>query len=158
MLERSRTWMLRSVVLTAIGAAAACSSSGSAPSGSSSQAAAGPSLAAAPAWASPANFVGRVEATAPVSIQVHLAMRDLEGAKALLADVSDPDSAHYMQFLSDADFASRFAPTAADVAVVRAHLEGHGLTVTDVPSNNAYLAVSGAASRVEAAFSIRLGQ
>jgi hypothetical protein len=83
--------MLRSLVLTAIGAAAACSSSGQAPTGTSSQAAAGgASVMVTPSWAKTANFVGRLQATTPVSIQVHLAMHDVAGAKALLASLSDP--------------------------------------------------------------------
>ncbi len=158
MLEISRARMLRSLVLSTIGAAAACSSSGQAPTGSSSQAAGGASVMVSPAWAKSSNFVGRVSAAAPVSLQVHLAMHDASGAKALLAQISDPESAQYAQFLSDADFAAKFGPTAADVAAVRAHLEGHGLQVTHVPSNNAFVSVTGAASQIEAAFGTRLGQ
>jgi subtilase family serine protease len=146
-------------LLSGFGALAACSSPDGGPTASSSQAAAGTSMMAmTPSWASSASFAGRVDAATPVQLQVHLAMHDFAGAQALFARVSDPDDALYGRFLSDAEFAARFAPTAADVAAVRAHLEGHGLTVSFVPSNNAFLSVEGTAAKVEAAFGTRLGQ
>jgi subtilase family serine protease len=89
---------------------------------------------------------------------VHLALHDIAGAKATLAAISDPDNAQYGQFLSDADFASRYQPNAGDVAAVRAHLEGHGLQVTYVPGNNAFVSVTGTAANVESAFGTRLAQ
>ena len=76
-----------------------------------------------PAWATPASYVGRVDASSSVSLQVHLAMHDATGAKALLARIVDANDSLYRQFLSDADFAKQFGPTADDVATVRAHLE-----------------------------------
>ena len=111
-----------------------------------------------PGWATAKSFAGRLDAATPLSLQVHLALHDAAGAKALLDQISNPDDAHYGQFLSDAEFAAKFAPNAADVATVRAHLEGHGLKVTYVPSNNAFLSVEGTAGSVESAFGTRLGQ
>jgi subtilase family serine protease len=166
MVERTRSWILRSLVLSGIGAAAACSSSGDGgwTATSSSQtlgnapAPGAMTMAMTPTWASSKSFAGRVDGGATVSLQVHLAMRNLAGAKALLAQISDPDNAMYGQFLSDADFAAQFAPTPMDVAVVQMHLESHGLTVTGAPSNNAFLTVQGTAANVESAFGTRLGQ
>ena len=159
MFERSRSWLLGSVVLSGFGVFAACSSGSDSPTGSSSQATAGTSvMAMTPSWASSSNYAGRVDAATSVSLQVHLAMHNAAGAKALLAQISDPDNALYGRFLSDADFASQFGPTDADVAAVRAHLESNGLQVTSVPSNNAFLSVVGTAAHVETAFGTRLGQ
>ena len=163
MLPRSSKWMpslLSSLALTGVGAIAACSSGGSSPTGSTTQASVGatPMVSMTPAWATPASYVGPVAASSSVSLQVHLAMHDVTGAKALLARVSDPDDSLYGQFLSDADFATQFGPTADDVATVRAHLEAHGLTVTYVPSNSAFVAVQGTAANVESAFGTKLGR
>jgi len=161
MITRSPKWILRSLLLSGVGAVAACSSSGSdSPTGTTSQAAVGTMALGAmtPAWANAKSYVGRVDGATSVTLHVHLAMHDAAGAKALLARVSDPDDALYGQFLGDADFAAQYAPTAADVAAVRAHLEAHGLTVTHVPTNNAFILVTGSAANVESAFATRLGR
>jgi subtilase family serine protease len=157
---RSKLWLLPSLGSLLFGAAvAACSASGNS-TGTTSQASMGttPLASMTPAWATSKSYVGPVDGSTSVSLQVHLAMHDAAGAKALLARVSDPDDALYGHFLSDADFAAQFGPTADDVAAVRAHLEGHGFTVSLVPANNAFLSVQGTASNVEAAFGTTLGR
>src|SRR5947209_1303755 len=88
MLERSRTPILRSLLLSGLGALVACSSPGStgtsgAGSSPSPEAVALPA-AVAPSWATTANFHGRVEAASPVSLQVHLRMHNEADAKAEL--------------------------------------------------------------------------
>ena len=127
----ARTWMLRSLMLSGVSALAACSSPAQ-PTGTSSQASVGMSSlgSMSPSWAQSKSFAGRVSGATPVSLQVHLAMHDEADAKALLARISDPDDSVYGQYLSDAEFAVGYGPTAADVAAVRAHLEANGLKVT----------------------------
>jgi subtilase family serine protease len=84
-------------------------------------------------------------------------MRNASDAKAELEAISDPDSPRYGQYLSDADFNAKYAPTEQDVALVRARLEAQGLTVVEVPQNRAYIAITGTAAQVEKAFSTKLG-
>lgn len=110
-----------------------------------------------PGWARPDRLRGRVDPAEEIAIQVHLRLNDETGAEAELAAISDPDNPRYGQFLSDAAFEARYAPTAADVAVVRAHLEQNGVRVTEVPENRAYVAAVGAAIDVERAFGTQLG-
>ncbi|MGO9000184.1 MAG: protease pro-enzyme activation domain-containing protein [Polyangiaceae bacterium] len=158
MFERSRAWALRSLLFSGVGAIVGCSS-GQAPTGTSSQASAGVATAMAiPSWAKTSSFAGRLDEATPLQIQVHLRLHNQAAAQAELADISNPDSPRYAQFLSDADFATKYAPTASDVATVRAHFEGHGLTVTAIPANNAYITLNGTAGQMEQAFSTQLGQ
>jgi subtilase family serine protease len=110
-----------------------------------------------PAWATSDRLVGRLDESQVLSIQVHLRMRDEAQAEAQLAAISDPDSASYGQFLSNDDFMARYAPTSDDVAAVRAHLEANGLTVTEVPANNQYVAATGKVADIERAFGTALG-
>jgi subtilase family serine protease len=149
-------------LLSALGAVAACSSGGgTSPSPSASSAASAASSARAvfarPAWATPERFTGEVAEGAAISVQVHLQLRDAAGATARLQSISDPDSADYGHFLSDADYDAAFAPTDEDVAAVRAFLEGHGLQVTLVPSNKTFISAKGTAAQVSRAFSTKLG-
>ena len=111
-----------------------------------------------PAWASADTYAGRVDPSERVTVQVHLAMHDEAGARALLAEVSNPSSPAYGRFLTTDEYNARFAPSPEDVAVVRAHLEANGLTVVHVPANRAYVEASGVASAIEAAFGARLGR
>ncbi|WP_410959709.1 hypothetical protein, partial [Salmonella sp. SAL4356] len=46
---------------------------------------------ALPTWATSERLIGRVDPAEPLTIQVHLALRDLEAAGAELYAVSDPD-------------------------------------------------------------------
>jgi subtilase family serine protease len=146
-------------VLSGVGAVVACSSPSQQSTGTSSEAAGGIATAmATPAWAKSGAFVGRVNESTELTVQVHLRMHNEAAAEAQLADVSNPDSPNYRRFLSDEEFASKYGATASDVATVRAHFEGHGLTVSDLPANNAYVAFTGTVSQFEAAFRTQLGQ
>ena len=155
------------VVLSLLGAGASCSSGGSAssvsgdatPSGtvaSASLAAAG-SVAQRPAWATSQRLVGEVAAEERLSIQVHLQMKDPAAAAEELSAISNPQNPRYGQFLSDADYEAKYAPTEAGVNAVRAHLEENGLRVTHVPGNRTFVSAVGTAAQVGRAFSTRLG-
>ena len=80
-------------------------------------------LAAVPATAAPgkspslspqlkdARDLGRAPATERHRVVVSLDLRDREGLEAFLADVQDPASPRYHQFLSQPDFDALYAPT-----------------------------------------------
>jgi subtilase family serine protease len=110
-----------------------------------------------PSWATAERLTGMVDDTEPVSIQVHLKLHNYQDAVDELYAVSDPTKSTYGQFLTDEEFNTKYAPTADDVAVVRAHLEAHGLQITEVPDNNMYIQAQGTAAQVKSAFSSRLG-
>jgi subtilase family serine protease len=111
-----------------------------------------------PRWATADREIGAVDATEPLRLQIHLRMRDEQAAMAELQAISDPDSPRYGQFLSNAQFDARYAPTEADVAEVRAHLEANGLRVTFVPDNRAFVSAEGPAAAVERAFGTHLAR
>jgi subtilase family serine protease len=85
-------------------------------------------------------------------------MQNEAAAIARLADISDPNSANYGKFLSDAEFNSLYAPRASDLAAVQSHLTSHGLSITETPANNAYVSAKGTVAQVEAAFGTQIGQ
>jgi subtilase family serine protease len=111
-----------------------------------------------PTWATSDRLTGRLDAGETIALQVHLRLRDEAGATAELAAISDPRSARYGRFLDDDEFAARFAPTDADIATVRAHLEASGMRVTRVSGGRAFLSAEGTASQVEQAFATQLGR
>jgi subtilase family serine protease len=138
----------------------ACSSETSSGSSSATTASASSSalIGGQPSWVSAEHFVGRMPADAPMRMQLHLQQRNSDHAQTELAAISDPGSPQYGKFLTTEQFAAKYAPTEEDVAVVGAHLEAHGLRVTHVPSNRAFIAAEGSAAQVEQALSTQLGR
>ncbi|HWI74914.1 MAG TPA: S53 family peptidase [Baekduia sp.] len=112
----------------------------------------------APAWAQPARDQGAADPSSQIEVKVYLPLRDADTAAAMVRDVSDPKSANYGQYLSPADFRSRFAPTAADVAQVSQFLKDSGLTVGEIPDNNHSVTASGTLAQVEQAFDVDVHQ
>ena len=165
MLRGLRFSVLSAVALSGLATAVACSSSGpvdaasepaaSEPAASEAEAA---SVAATPRWAQAANFIGRAPADEVVSIQVHLRLRAEAEAEAELAAVSDPESPRYRQYLSDEEFDRKYAPDAADVAAVRAHLEAHGLQIGAVPASRIFVPARGTVAQIEKAFGTEIGR
>jgi subtilase family serine protease len=110
-----------------------------------------------PAWAIPANLVGRVDANEQIAIQVHLGLHNQAAADAELAAISDPADAEYGQFLSDEEFNAKYGPTADDVAAVQKQLSAYGITTKYVGDGNMFVAAVGSAAQIEKAFSTQLG-
>jgi subtilase family serine protease len=109
-----------------------------------------------PSWTAKAPKAGNVSAAQQVSAKVWLAPRNAAQLKALAQAVSDPNSAQYGQFISSADYAAQFAPTAAQVDAVTQWLTGAGLQVTATGPDNHYLAVSGSTAAINSAFGTTL--
>ena len=137
------------VLSTAVSSQAQVSSLSSRPVTGSALARVSPAL-------STSNDLGRVSASAPMTLTVHL-LGDKAGLDKAVADLYDPASPQFHKWLSDADL-KKFAPTDAQVAAVRQQLETQGLSVVSVASNNMSIRVSGGASQVEAAFNTQLHQ
>jgi subtilase family serine protease len=107
-------------------------------------------------YANPANLRGHVNASLPVDVDVILKLRNADQAQAVTDAVSTPGNPNYRHYLSTANWNSRFAPTDATVASVKAWLTHHGLKVGDVPSNNLFVPASGSAGQIERAFATTL--
>jgi subtilase family serine protease len=94
-------------------------------------------------------------ASAPVSFEVYLPLRDTAGLQALLVAQQDESSPSYHQWLTPAQFAARFGPTADTIAAAKTALAAAGLNVTKVNSRS--LRVSGTVSSANALLGTSLG-
>ena len=110
-----------------------------------------------PTWVGPVAQAGTVPGTQTVSAKVWLGPNNAAALQALAKSVADPSSSQYRHYLTHSQFVSQFAPTAAQVASVKTWLTGAGLKVGTVGPDNHYLAVSGTAAAVSAAFGTQLG-
>jgi subtilase family serine protease len=79
-----------------------------------------------------ATDTGSVPSSQTAAIRVYLAGRDPAGLRALAAQVSTPGAAQYGRYLTPAQYAARFGPTARQVASVSSWLAGCGMQVTTV--------------------------
>jgi subtilase family serine protease len=105
-----------------------------------------------PTWTAAATASAAVGTQTTVSAKVWLAPRDAAQLDALATAISDPSSAQYRQFLSADQVRAQFAPTADQVTQVTKWLSGAGLTVGAIGADNRFVAVSGTAAAINAAF------
>jgi subtilase family serine protease len=107
---------------------------------------------AVPAFARTASPLVAPAIGQPMTVRVALRLRDATGAEAQVPAVTDPTSSKYGQYLTPAQFNARYAPGRDAVSRVSAFLRSSGLTVTAVAAGNRWVAATGSAGQVNAAF------
>ena len=111
-----------------------------------------------PDWVTAVKKTANVPSSQKVTATVWLASRNAAQLDALAKAISDPTSSQYGQILSEPQYAAQFAPTADQVTSVRQWLTDAGLHVDGVGPDRHYVAVSGSADAIAAAFGTGLGQ
>src|SRR5262249_9716309 len=100
-----------------------------------------------------APLVGPLPGTQPIDFAIGLPMRDPSGLQTFIAQVSDPKSLQYRQYVkSPSDFAARFGPTSSDYQRLQLYVQSVGLPVVDTFTNNLLVHVYGPAAVIERAF------
>ena len=87
-----------------------------------------------------------------LDLDVALAGQDPAGLAQAVAAVSTPGSPDYRHYLTSAQYAARFGPTATEVARVSSALRAEGLSVGTPDPGSILLPVRGTAAAVSAAF------
>ncbi len=127
----------------------------SAPSGAASPSAVGAKVAlpqSAPRVPADVARLGSAPPDEVLHLDVTLAGQNAAGLAQAVDAVSTPGSPDYRHYLTAAQFATEFGPTAAEVAQVSSTLRAEGLTVGIPDPGSSLLPVSGTASAVSAAF------
>jgi subtilase family serine protease len=109
-----------------------------------------------PRWLHRAHNLGATRQAQRVGFGVLLGMRDQAGAAATLRAISDPASARYGRWLSNATFRARYAPARSDVAAVRGWLRSQGFHVTRTLPSGMYVQASGSVAQVERTFATKV--
>jgi subtilase family serine protease len=104
-----------------------------------------------------ATDLGRIQPTAPITLNVHLKMPDQQAFDQAVKALYTPGSPTYHHWMTNSQIAG-YAPTAAEVQSVVNALKSNGLSVLSVGSDNLSIRVRGAASAVESAFQTQLHQ
>ena len=103
-----------------------------------------------------ASQVGSLPAHQVMSLDVVLPLHDKAGLDAFVADVANPASPSFRQYLTPAQFTARFGPTQQDYDAVVQYLRNNGLTVTGGSRDAMDVQVKGSVSAVETAFNVRM--
>jgi subtilase family serine protease len=109
-----------------------------------------------PRWLHQARDMGASQSAQQVDFGVLLGLRDQSGAVAALQAISDPASASYGQWLSNASFDARYAPASAAVTAVQSWLRSEGFQVTTTLPSGMYVEASGSVAKVESTFATSL--
>ena len=99
---------------------------------------------------------GLLPATNQLNLAIGLPLRDASGLGNFLAQLYDPASPNFRQFLTPEEFTARFGPTEQDYEAVKNFARTNGLAVTTTYSNRLVLDVAGPVAAVEKAFHISL--
>jgi kumamolisin len=99
---------------------------------------------------------GRAPASERHRVVVGLELRSRAVLDAFLAEVHDPTSPRYAQFLSQDQFNALYAPTPEDEATVVAHLRAAGLKVTHRAPNRLVVGAVGSVAALERAFGVEI--
>lgn len=75
----------------------------------------------------PSLDMGMATSSQPVHVTLLLKLRNEAALQDYIRQTVTPGSAHYQQFLSTSDFASKYGASDADIARVLAYLQQHGL-------------------------------
>jgi subtilase family serine protease len=108
-----------------------------------------------PASVSRSQDLGRVNSTTEFNLTVVLKLHNEDEFDQKVADLYNPSSSQYHQWLNASDFA-RYAPTNAELKAVKNELESHGLSVVSEDSDGFWIRVHGTAAQVENAFQTQL--
>jgi len=90
----------------------------------------------------------------PVKFEVFLPLRNTAQMQQLWADQQNPASPNYQKWITPAQFAAQFGPTAASIAKVQAALQADGLQILSVNSRS--ISVTGTAAQINKAFQLNL--
>lgn len=106
--------------------------------------------------ATPASIANLAEPGMPIHIQVALKLQNRAALAGFIADAHNPASPMYQAKLLPQDVASTFAPSAAQVQAVVAHLSQAGFIHISVAPNHLLISADGTAAAAQNAFATRL--
>jgi hypothetical protein len=103
-----------------------------------------------------AAFAGAMATDETMHLSIVLPLRNQAGLTSLLAQLYDPASPRYRQFLSVAEFTTQFGPTTDDYQAVVEFAHANGFTVTGDPANRLIVPIRGTVAQVDAAFHVSI--
>jgi subtilase family serine protease len=107
-----------------------------------------------PLWVASAQKAGTAEESQRITVALFLNFKDQAGLANLIAELANPHSVHYGEYLTPEQFHQRFSPDAANVAKVQRLLTAMGLEVEETPDSGLFVKASGTVAQIKAAFGV----
>ena len=101
-------------------------------------------------------LIGPVPQDAQISLAIGVPVRDPNGLNDLIKQVSDPKSANFRKFISQADFKNTYGPSDADYRSLGNWADASGFATAATYSNNLLLSVKASAAQIEQALFVNL--
>jgi subtilase family serine protease len=98
--------------------------------------------------------IGAAPDSQMVTIAVYLKFRNSADLDQLIDDQQNPGSPRYQKFLTPAEFHTKYAPVASDVAKVKAELARMGFTIIDAPAGGLFVTARGTVAQVKSGFHV----
>ena len=111
-----------------------------------------------PRFVQDAQNLGPENPTKVIPITVRLQQHNVAERDAFINQLYTPGSPQYHQWLTPAQYAAKFGPTAQEAALVQDFLKSHGLTVTAVHQNNFYVNAQGSIADIQKAFNVQINR
>jgi subtilase family serine protease len=109
-----------------------------------------------PHYVSTAKNLGAADTSQTMDVIIWLNPHNRAQLDALAGQLYDRTSTNYRHWLTRADLAARFMPTATEAKTVQAFLTAHNLKVVRVGANNFYVRARGTAGDFQNAFKVKL--
>ncbi len=103
-----------------------------------------------------AQVQGHLPATQVLQLDVLLPLSDQKGLDEFVANLYDPRSHSYQQYLTPEEFSARFGPSQQDYEATVRYMETHGLTVVGGSLLAMDIQVKGPVSAIESAFHVQM--
>ena len=103
-----------------------------------------------------AKVLGHLPATQVLQLDVVLPLRDQAGLDAFLAELYNPASSNYRNYITPSEFSERFGPTQRDYDAVVQYVQSHGLAVVGGSRDGMEVQVKGQVSAIESAFRVEM--
>jgi subtilase family serine protease len=101
-------------------------------------------------------YIERMNPSESLQLDLVLPLRDAAGLTQFLADVYNPKSSVYHQFLTPAEFTERFGPTQQDYDTVLQFAKSYGLEVVGGSRDGMEVQVKGSVAAIETAFHVSM--
>src|SRR5438552_1961272 len=109
-----------------------------------------------PAAARQQRSKGRPAPSRELDLAIGLPLRNAQALTNFLADLYDPNSPNFRNYLTPEQFTAQFGPTEQDYQSVIAFAQAQGFTVTATHPNRMLLGVRATVANVERAFGVTL--
>lgn len=102
--------------------------------------------------AAAAQDTGATSSAQTQTVSIVMQLRNVDQLNKFIADTANPNSPHYLQFLSVEQFAKRFGPSDADIASVVSSLNQAGIQVSEIYRSHLVIRATGTTDQLNQYF------